>query len=119
MTVTAYDPNQLSATDSALRHIEAQILKSGHQHLRLGIRESGCNGYMYVLDFIDSPAAADVAFHIGEDVEVYVSEQDLPLVRGTELDYVIDGLNGTLRFNNPNAATHCGCGESFSLNPDS
>lgn len=117
MTVTGYDPNQISATDSALHHIEAQIVKSGHHHLRLSVKESGCNGYMYVLDYIDQPAAGDVAFTVGDAIEVYVSATDLPLVRGTQLDYVVEGLNGALKFNNPNASTHCGCGESFSVQP--
>jgi len=56
---------------------------------------------------------------VADDLSLYVSETDLPLVRGTEVDYVIEGLNGTLKFKNPNAESHCGCGESFSIEPAS
>lgn len=115
MSATTFDPNQIRVSDSARAHIEAQIRKSGHRHLRLGVKESGCNGYMYTLDFIDQPAANDVAFAVTDQLEVFVSQADLPLVRGTEVDYVVEGLNGSLKFKNPNAESHCGCGESFSI----
>ena len=117
MTVSTFDPNRISVTPSAQDHIAKQIEKSGGRCLRLGIKESGCNGYMYTLDYIDQPAPADHEFSIREGLNLYVSESDLPLVRGTEVDFVVEGLNGSLKFNNPNAASHCGCGESFSLQP--
>lgn len=116
MSVSSFDPNQISITDPARAHIQAQIASSGHRCLRLGVKESGCNGYMYTLDYIDQPAADDKVFDVGDSVQLYVSEQDLPLVRGTEVDYVTEGLNASLKFKNPNAESHCGCGESFAIN---
>ena len=118
MTVTTFDPNRISVTDPARAHIEAQIIQSGHKFLRLGVKESGCNGYMYILDYIDQPGASDHSFPVAESLDLYVSEADLPLVRGTEVDFVVDGLNTSLKFKNPNAESHCGCGESFSIQPE-
>jgi iron-sulfur cluster assembly accessory protein len=115
MTVSNFDPQSIIVTDAARRHLESQIDRSGRSYLRLGVKESGCNGYMYTLDFIDEPAADDAVYRVGERVTVYVSQDDLPLVRGTEVDYVTEGLNSSLRFKNPNAATYCGCGESFAV----
>ena len=115
MSVGSFDPKQISVTDPAKAHIQAQIARSGHRYLRLGVKESGCNGYMYTLDYIDEPAADDQAFDVGDSVKLYVSEQDLPLVRGTEVDFVTEGLNASLKFKNPNAESHCGCGESFAI----
>lgn len=115
MTVSNYDPSSIAVTDAAREHIRAQIERSGRSFLRLGVKESGCNGYMYTLDYIDQPAATDQAYSVGSGVTLYVAEQDLPLVRGTEVDYVTEGLNSSLRFKNPNATTYCGCGESFAL----
>ncbi len=119
MTVSTFDPRRtdaaLSVTDAALKHLRNQIERSARSCLRLGVKESGCNGYMYTLDYLDSPGADDLAYDIGDGVVVYVREQDLPLVQGTEVDYVTEGLNASLKFKNPNAATYCGCGESFAV----
>jgi len=49
---------------------------------------------------------------------LYVSAEDLPIVSGTEVDFVTEGLNSALKFKNPNAESHCGCGESFSVAAD-
>jgi iron-sulfur cluster assembly protein len=48
-------------------------------------------------------------------VRVLVDAQSLPMVDGTELDWVREGLNEGFKFNNPNAAGTCGCGESFTV----
>ncbi|EQD52624.1 iron-sulfur cluster assembly protein IscA, partial [mine drainage metagenome] len=48
-------------------------------------------------------------------VPLVVSEADLPMLAGIEVDYVRDGLNRMFRFRNPNAREICGCGESFAL----
>jgi|TARA_Y100001933_G_scaffold253131_1_gene293010 iron-sulfur cluster assembly accessory protein len=119
MTVSEFDPNQstpaVHVTAPAIAHLRAQIERSGRRHLRLGVKESGCNGYMYTLDYVDAPEPSDRAFEVDPAVTVYVSEADLPLVRGTEVDYVTEGLNASLRFRNANASTYCGCGESFAV----
>jgi len=115
----SFDPNRISVTEPARAHIKSQISQSGTKFLRLGVKESGCNGYMYTLDYIDQPGASDHSFEVGESLDLYVSEEDLPLVRGTEVDFVVEGLNASLKFKNPNAGSHCGCGESFSIQPES
>ena len=115
MSVTTFDPQEIRVTATAREHIAGQIAKSGRKHLRLGISESGCNGFMYTLDYIDQPAASDRCFDIA-DLKIFVREEDLTLVLGTEVDLVSEGLNATLKFRNPNAESYCGCGESFSIN---
>ena len=115
MNVATFDPSRVSVTAAAAAHIHEQVARSGRSHLRLGVQESGCNGYMYVLDFIDAPADDDLAFPVDANVSVYVGAKDLPLVQGTEVDLVVEGLNSSLCFSNPNASGHCGCGESFSI----
>jgi len=119
MTVSNFDPANpapaVGATPAALAHLRAQIERSGHQSLRLGVKESGCNGYMYTLDYIDAPGGDEQAFDVGDGVTLYVRDADLAMVRGTELDYVTEGLNSSLKFKNPNASTYCGCGESFAI----
>ncbi len=115
MSVATFNPTGITATVAAVAHINRQIDQSGCPHLRLGIKKSGCNGYMYMLDYIDAPEGDDQAVKVTESLALYVRKGDLPLVQGTELDLVTEGLNATLKFKNPNATAHCGCGESFSL----
>ena len=51
----------------------------------------------------------------GTKEKIIVDKNSLRYLVGTELDFVRDGLNSSFKFNNPNAAESCGCGESFSL----
>lgn len=121
MTVSSYDPATqptVTATAAARAHLKRQLARSGGQGLRLGVKESGCNGYMYTLDYIDAPQPDDKPYDVGDAVTVYVRDADLTLVRGTEMDYVTEGLNASLKLKNPNASTYCGCGESFAVGAD-
>ena len=115
MRVATFNPAGITATAAAVKHISRQVALSGRPCLRLGVKQAGCNGYMYTLDHLDEPGADDQAFPINESLALHVSASDLPLVRGTEVDLVKEGLNSALKFKNPNATAHCGCGESFSL----
>ena len=116
MTTTTFDPRKISVSAAARDHIAAQIVRSGRNHLRLGVSESGCNGFMYKLDYIDGPETDDERIEVG-DIDVYVKQSDLSLVLGTEIDFIVEGLNASLKFKNPNAQSYCGCGESFSVKP--
>ena len=119
MEAREYDPQGITITPAALVHVRRQLRSEGARALVLGVTESGCNGYMYELGFAGREATEELpsvrSFRFGEDVRVDVAEDDWPLVRGTEIDYVVEGLNSALRFNNPNADAMCGCGESFSI----
>ena len=109
-------------TQAAQRHVRRQLDKEGADALVLGITESGCNGYMYelryVADQVDTVGDGVRAFDF-DGVTVIVENADWPLVGGTEIDYVTEGLNAVLKFRNPNASGECGCGESFSVAPSS
>lgn len=111
MTNTA----NIQITESARKHIKHQLDLTGAQYLRLGVKESGCNGYMYMLDFHESLAPTDHCFEFGDDVKLCVHAEDLNMVRGTEVDMITEGLNSALVFKNPNATSYCGCGESFAV----
>ena len=82
--------------------------------LRLGIKRTGCSGYAYIVNYADEIAADDTVFEC-QGVRVVVDAASLPLVDGTEVDFVKQGLNEAFKFRNPRATSQCGCGESFSL----
>jgi iron-sulfur cluster assembly protein len=105
----------VSLTESAARQINKQLLKRGKGiGLKLGIKKSGCSGYAYVLDYADHLNESDMVFE-GFGVKVIVTQEDLTVVNGIELDYRREGINEAFQFNNPNVKGTCGCGESFSV----
>ena len=76
---------------------------------------SACgSGYSYVVNYAEEVAANDVVFE-DKGVQVVVDSEALPLVDGTEVDFVKNGLNEAFSFRNPNVAGECGCGESFNV----
>ncbi|MEM1435627.1 MAG: iron-sulfur cluster assembly accessory protein [Pseudomonadota bacterium] len=122
MSVESFDPDAVASgavaievTSPASDHIETQIAQSGESHIRLAIEESGCNGYRYALHFISEPAPDDRPLAGRDGWQLFVREKDLPFVNGTRIELEVKGLNRALRFANPNADSHCGCGESFSV----
>ncbi len=100
-----------SAADRVRRHLDARGTGVG---LRLGIRKTGCSGYSYVVNYADEVQASDVVFE-DKGVKVVVDPAALPLIDGTEVDFVKNGLNEAFSFRNPNISGECGCGESFNI----
>lgn len=105
----------LSVTPKAASQIrKALVARGGGIGLRLAIKTSGCSGYAYALEFADSARDEDTHFE-SEGVTLLVDAQSLPLLDGTQLDWVREGLNEGFKFDNPNAKASCGCGESFAV----
>jgi len=105
----------LSVTPKAATQIRKALDKRGGGiGLRVAVRTSGCSGYAYALEFADSAGDDDLRFE-SEGVQLLVDAKSLPMLAGTRLDWVREGLNEGFRFENPNASATCGCGESFSV----
>lgn len=85
--------------------------------LRFGVRRRGCSGWGYVVELADAIAVGDTVLEV-DGVRVLVDANSLPLIRGTRIDYVRQGLNAQFVFDNPNAVDGCGCGESFTTAAD-
>jgi len=119
MEVTTINPKTpVTITGTALAHLRQQLATKNAAGLRLGIVRSGCSGYTYRLDWVQDKDTGDLlALPLTHDMTLYISAASLPLVHGTEIDYVTEGLNSFMRFRNPKAHSECGCGESFALDP--
>lgn len=118
MAVESFDPTRqaVSVTPAAVEHFRRQLgLNQEAQAVRLSVKESGCTGFMYVVDLVAEGRENDVRYALADDVSLYIDRDSLKVVSGTEIDYVIEGVNRQLKFNNPNAQDYCGCGESFSI----
>ncbi|MFC3395318.1 Fe-S cluster assembly scaffold SufA [Brenneria rubrifaciens] len=105
----------LTLTDSAVKQIKNLMQQDAAvQGLRLGVKQSGCAGFGYVLDLVRESVTDDLLFE-RDGAKLYVPLKAMPFIDGTELDFVREGLNQIFKFNNPNAQHACGCGESFGI----
>jgi len=82
--------------------------------LRVKITTTGCSGYAYNLEFVDELNGDDTEY-FSNDIRLVTDTKSLSFINGTEVDYVIDGLNEGFEFNNPLTKATCGCGESFTI----
>jgi iron-sulfur cluster assembly protein len=81
--------------------------------LRVGVEGGGCSGMTYVLGF-DQKKEGDNEYFI-DGVKVFMHKAHGLYLAGMQIDFQ-DGLNARgFTFNNPNAASTCGCGTSFSV----
>ncbi len=104
----------LTMTPDAIRHIEHYLIKHNAKAMRLTVKESGCSGYKYDIVAVNDIDSEDTTF-VNNHAVVVISKKDLLYYAGTEIDYVQEGINKKLVFNNPRAQNVCGCGESFNL----
>jgi iron-sulfur cluster assembly protein len=105
----------ISLTPSAAERVRTYMASRGKGiGLRLGIKQTGCSGYAYVVSYADEIGAGDVVFEEA-GVKVVVDRKALEFVDGTEIDFVRTGLNEAFKFRNPNVKGECGCGESFNV----
>jgi iron-sulfur cluster assembly protein len=111
---TASQP--VTLTPAALAHVAKRIMTRGvGVGLRLGVKQSGCNGLKYVVDYVDAANPDDIVFPADARIAVYVAASDLAYLAGTVIDFVRSGLNESFTFSNPNQQGACGCGESFNV----
>ena len=105
----------ISLTPSAAQRVRNYLEKRGSGvGLRLGVTQTGCSGYSYVINYAEEIDPADIVFE-DKGVTVVVDREALPLIDGTEVDFIKNGLNEAFSFRNPNTTGECGCGESFNV----
>jgi iron-sulfur cluster assembly protein len=113
VTVSNEGALPVSLSARAARHLAAQLAKRpAAAAVRLGVAPAGCSGLRYRVEFADAVHAGDAVFESG-GIRIAIDAASLPHVQGTSLDLVQEGLERRLRFDNPNARSTCGCGESF------
>ena len=105
----------VSLTASAAEQVRRQLERRGHgAGLRVGVKEAGCSGFAYRVDFADEVGPQDLVFQ-SHGVQVIVARDHLAVLAGVEVDFVRQGLNESFKFRNPNVKDECGCGESFTV----
>lgn len=86
--------------------------------LRMGVRNGGCSGLSYVMDFSTEDEIQDddaIDEYPGEHIKCVVDAKSMLYLYGLELDYSEELIGGGFKFFNPNAEEACGCGSSFGV----
>jgi iron-sulfur cluster assembly protein len=107
-------PTVVSLTDAAaakLRELTKEET-SPNVGLRVYVYSGGCSGYRYGMMLEDQPTADDSVLS-ANGVRVYIDQNSIPLIQGSEIDYVDTLMGAGFTVNNPNAVAACGCGSSF------
>jgi iron-sulfur cluster insertion protein len=106
---------QIFLTDSAAKRVATIAARQSKPAiLRLAVDGGGCAGFTYKFELAEAAEADDTIAETG-GVKLVVDPTTLDLVRGSAVDFV-EGLGGAaFKVTNPNAASGCGCGSSFSV----
>jgi len=108
--------NLLSLTPSAIERLR-DINKSSSSDnvaVKLGVKNGGCAGMAYTMDYINEVSQNDEVIKI-DDITLVIDPKAILFLLGTEMDYEKSTLNSGFIFNNPNQTDACGCGESVTL----
>ena len=109
------DERLIKVTPSAAHKVSSLLQKQGRPNgvLRVAVVGGGCSGLQYKMDLQDQPANRDILVESG-GVKVVVDPKSALYVTGSELDFIDALQDGGFKVKNPNAASSCSCGESFS-----
>ena len=110
----------MTLTEAAADRVRSIMAKSEKDiaGLRVGVKNAGCAGMEYTLDYAES---ADPLDDVVEDqgVKLFIDPKAVLFLLGTQMDYKVDKLASGFVFNNPNQTSACGCGESVEIAPAS
>ncbi|HVZ34766.1 MAG TPA: iron-sulfur cluster assembly accessory protein [Polyangiaceae bacterium] len=108
---------EVHITPAAVNYAKKRLAARGTPHaaIRLGVRGGGCSGFNYVIEFSDDPPRSrDIVSEL-DGVRFYVDTKSLLYLAGSALDYENTLMFQGFRFKNPQEASRCGCGHSFTV----
>jgi iron-sulfur cluster assembly protein len=119
---TSVDKRMIAVSPVAVEAMRAQLAKRGTPDaaIRVGIRGGGCSGFSYVIEFDDKPPrTGDLVLEFAEPeratVRVHCDKKSIIYLGGTVLDWQKTLMFQGFKFVNPQEATRCGCGHSFTV----
>lgn len=111
-------PKVIRLTDAAAERIHAIMNQSDGRYIgvRVGVKNGGCAGMSYTMDYAESVAALDEVVE-DQGVRILIDPKAVMFLVGTEMDYKREKLGARFIFTNPNQTEACGCGESVVIKP--
>ncbi len=111
-------PKVVTLTEAAAARVREIMAKAEKPYagLRVGVKNGGCAGQEYVLEYAEQAGALD---EVVEDkgVTILVEPKAVLFLLGTVIDYEVNRLSAKFVFRNPNETDACGCGESVTIQP--
>ncbi|WP_082560037.1 MULTISPECIES: iron-sulfur cluster insertion protein ErpA [unclassified Brevundimonas] len=105
----------LTLSETAARRLETLSRDEGHTvMLRVAVDGGGCSGFQYRFELVEAAEADDIRIEAGGQAAL-VDAVSLPFLKGSEIAFVDDLAGAQFVVRNPNAASSCGCGVSFSI----
>ncbi len=107
----------VTITPAAAVYAREKLAKRGTPNaaVRLGIKGGGCSGFGYAIQFEDGePRARDYAYEV-DGVRFVIDKKSMIYLAGSALDYERTLMFQGFKFKNPNEASSCGCGHSFTV----
>ena len=116
-TATQPQKRGIQLSETALRHILLLRAQQGQDLcLRVGVRQGGCSGMSYLMDFEDvSKIREDDEVFDYDGFKIICDRKSMLYLYGLQLDYSNAMIGGGFQFTNPNASQTCGCGKSFGV----
>ncbi|CAF0826808.1 unnamed protein product [Didymodactylos carnosus] len=105
----------ITLTESAVKRVKDLLRQKPNSiALRIGVRQRGCNGLSYTLDYVEEKKKMDEEV-VQDGIKLLIDPKAQLSLLGTEMDFVQNKLSSEFIFNNPNIKGTCGCGESFNV----
>lgn len=109
-------PKVVTLTEAAANRVKEIMAASQKPYLRVGVKNGGCAGMEYVLEYADAPEPLDETVE-DRDVKILIRANAVLFLIGSEIDFETSKFASKFVFRNPNQTDACGCGESVTILP--
>lgn len=109
-------PKPVTLTDDAATRVQEIMQERGAGFLRVGVKNGGCAGMEYVMDYAMAPEPLDEVVE-ENGVTILIDAKAVLFLLGSQIDYEVTPLHEKFVFRNPNQTDACGCGESVTIVP--
>ena len=104
----------IQITESAKKDL-INVMTTNEKKVKLGVKGGGCSGFTYDWQLIDEELSDDEKFPLDDRNNLFVDSMSLLYLAGLTIDYNTDLFGSSLKIENPNIKSACGCGESFNV----
>jgi len=111
-------PKVVTLTDRAAERVREILGRADKSYagLRVGVKNGGCAGQEYMLDYADAPQPQDEVVQ-DKGVAIFVDAKSVLFLIGSQIDFETTQLASRFIFRNPNETDACGCGDSVTIVP--